>query len=285
MTEQYDIDYLLQDMQNNGFCIARGLINQNRIDAYTSHHDSASASWMHPLEIRKQSGWDFPTDIHKRDRVLWDFIMQEKLEEIISTLLIAREKMLVHELRRVVPHLSLVYWIAKGQGWHLDEISESMFGIESPPFELKQIGVWVALGEINEESGPFGFVPGSHKYDYRSDEKFHEFRDRYQLGEYGPIQIDYDPSGKPVFGDGNQIAHETEKFKHIFGDLFDKFITQMISSGQMQPSMFTAQPGDVLFWDGRLIHCAHKTSPGNLRKSVIAHYHLSDNPAHLPPWV
>ena len=95
------------------------------------------------------------------------------------------------------------------------------------------VGVWVALDDVSIDSGPFQFVPGSHEWD-----------------------LDFDYIYAP---------DHTERVA--------KILNEKILETNSSVFAFTAEKGDVLIWDGHLVHGAGNPKPDNfLRKSLIGHY-------------
>jgi len=148
-------------------------------------------------------------------------------------------------------HLNLTGWVSTGRDWHQDSyLNPSHVG----DFYA---AVWIALGSIDADSGPFQFVPGSHRWPQVTREKI--------LGAL------------PV----GERDHRWPKFsERILTPLFEE---QIVSSGA-EVVTYLPSRGDVLVWHGRLLHRGSQPNiPGLERKAVIAHYsginHRKDMPA------
>ncbi len=57
-------------------------------------------------------------------------------------------------------HLSFTPWYSTEKSWHHDYSSGDKVSARN------YVGLWVALEDINSESGPFAFVPGSNNWDF-----------------------------------------------------------------------------------------------------------------------
>jgi hypothetical protein len=124
-------------------------------------------------------------------------------------------------------HLNFTSWYTTRRAWHHDVQFPTVNNI------VDYFGIWVALDDIELDSGPFQFVPGSHKWDVDFDFIYAE-----------------PESGKP-----------------------SKIIEQYISERKANVLSFMAKKGDIIIWDGRLLHRGSEArNPEMLRKCLIGHY-------------
>lgn len=145
-------------------------------------------------------------------------------------------------------HLCLTGWISTQRDWHQDDYLNPDF------VNSWYAAVWIALDDISPESGPFEYVPGSHKWPLLRQQKVQRFLTEEERGRReGPAQV-----------------NRWEKYA-------ERFVTPAIEAEirrhESIPRQFIAAKGDVLIWHGRLIHRGTQPKdPNILRKSLISHY-------------
>jgi len=138
-------------------------------------------------------------------------------------------------------HLNLTGWVSTERDWHQDEY------LNPPCVNGWYISVWIALDDISPDSGPFEYVPGSHKWDLVRRNKVLEFL-------------------KPK----ERISNAWPKFSERF---LTKLFNDKVTEKGLETKQFIAKKGDVLFWHSRLMHRGTKpNNPSLLRKSLICHY-------------
>ncbi|NND75278.1 MAG: phytanoyl-CoA dioxygenase family protein [Ilumatobacter sp.] len=102
------------------------------------------------------------------------------------------------------------------------------------------VGAWIACEDITEGSGPLVFYPGSHR-----DAMYAEFDD-------------YPNTNLRTASD--DVA---ARYNRAVASRADDFTEER----------FLARKGDVLFWNGMLIHGGSAiTDPGTTRKSLVVHF-------------
>ena len=102
------------------------------------------------------------------------------------------------------------------------------------------IAIWVALEDVDPESGPVYYYPGSHKLPYVMTEDLGEAD-----GDLG----------------GGKEARYAERIRSLIADR------------DLEPIEFTAKAGDVLIWHANLLHGGRGIArDGATRKSLVAHY-------------
>jgi ectoine hydroxylase-related dioxygenase (phytanoyl-CoA dioxygenase family) len=148
-------------------------------------------------------------------------------------------------------HLCLTGWVSTERDWHQDDYL-------NPPFVNSwYAAVWMALGDIHPDSGPFEYVPGSHRWPLMRGDKI-----RARM----PWRQATQPNWPAVSESFVVPAVEAEIERR--GAIVRPFI---------------AKRGDVLIWHGRLLHRGSKPKqPGMMRNSLICHYsgitHRKDKP-------
>lgn len=147
-------------------------------------------------------------------------------------------------------HLNLTGWISTERNWHQDSY------LNPPGVGDYYAAIWVGLADIHPDSGPFQYIPGSHRWPQVTREAI--------LGALEPEEQD----------------HRWPKFsERILTPLFEEEIEKR---GTPVISHLPGR-GDLLVWHGRLMHRGSRPNvPGMERRSLIAHYsgihHRKDMP-------
>jgi ectoine hydroxylase-related dioxygenase (phytanoyl-CoA dioxygenase family) len=144
---------------------------------------------------------------------------------------------------RAVATQSLYFEFGSQQALHRDSIV-----VPTPKFgEL--VAAWIALEDIDPQSGALAYVPGSQKI------PFYEFAP----GEY-------------MF-DGRRMGEQDVRAAMTFHD-------DECKRRGLQPKLFLARRGQVLFWHSALLHGGGPVGDDHLtRKSLVIHYStLSHHP-------
>jgi hypothetical protein len=148
-------------------------------------------------------------------------------------------------------HLNLTGWVTTERNWHQDSYLN--------PAHVGDFyaAVWIALGDIHPDSGPFQYVPGSH---------------RWPQVDQAHIARHYDLTN-PMW------PKETES---ILVPLFE----QEIAHRAAPIRTYLPKRGDVLIWHGRLLHRGSKAKQAGLeRRALIAHYSGIGHRQDMPPAV
>jgi len=158
-------------------------------------------------------------------------------------------------------HLNLTGWISTERNWHQDDYL-------NPPFVVGwYVAVWFALDDIHPDSGPFEYVPGSHRWPLLRRERVlasltrreREIRDRKSGAHYWPMlaeRVTTPAITAKIRGEGHEVRS------------------------------FLGRKGDVLVWHARLMH---RGSPPRstrlLRKALIGHYSAVGHRPDMPELV
>lgn len=135
-------------------------------------------------------------------------------------------------------NLNLTGWVTTGRDWHQDSY------LNEPEVGDHYAAVWVALGDIHPDSGPFQYVPGSHRWP----------------------QVTRDLIGRHVDLNDPQWPKHSEA---ILSPLFER----EIAARNAQVVTHLPRRGDVLIWHGRLLHRGSVALvPGAYRPAFIAHF-------------
>lgn len=138
--------------------------------------------------------------------------------------------------------LNLTDWQSTERNWHQDDY------LNPEHVNGHYLAVWIALDDIHPDSGPFEFVPGSHKWPVMRMEKVKSFLDPHERN---------DPNWPRI----------AERF---LDDVFEAEIEKRNAEIKVWN---TAKKGDVLIWHSWLAHRGSRPkNPDLLRKSLIIHY-------------
>lgn len=148
-------------------------------------------------------------------------------------------------------HLCLTGWQSTRRDWHFDQY------LNPPHVGAFYLAAWIALDDIGPDSGPFEYIPGSHRW-------------------WPPIS---QAKMRAALGEDGQGSDWPTKSERILSPLFEN----LIRDSEVQVEQFLPSRGDVLFWHSRLLHRGSiPVDPAMERRAVICHYsgvnHRSDMP-------
>jgi hypothetical protein len=135
-------------------------------------------------------------------------------------------------------HLNLTGWVSTERDWHQDGYLN--------PLEVgdSYAAVWVALGHIHADSGPFQYVPGSHRWHRLVRERFAPHLD---------------------------LSHP--QWPKRSEEILSPLVEAEIEARGATVESYLPQKGDVLIWHPRLYHRGSRANvPGAYRPAAIAHY-------------
>jgi 2-polyprenyl-3-methyl-5-hydroxy-6-metoxy-1,4-benzoquinol methylase len=206
--------------RENGYLVLPKLIPDDVIDRYCERRRT----------VAHNEGWRSPTP-YLDEPSIRDLCLGEPLCAMLEHLL--GEPMGLH--------LNLTGWVSTERDWHQDDYL-------NPPFvNGHYVAVWTALDQIHADSGPFEFVPGSHRWPF--------IRQEMVLRELGFEN-----------GDDRNWPWDSEK-------LLTPFFEREIKARGARTETFLGGRGDVLIWHARLLHRGSMANrPGAERRSMIAHY-------------
>lgn len=138
-------------------------------------------------------------------------------------------------------HLNLTGWVSTERDWHQDAyLSPDHVG-------SFYAAVWIALADIHPDSGPFEWIPKSHKWPLISRDKV-----RARIPEH--------------------LRDHPSWPKHS-EEILTPAIEEKIKEENLPVKKFIAKKGDVLIWHARIVHRGSLAKvPGMERKALIAHY-------------
>jgi ectoine hydroxylase-related dioxygenase (phytanoyl-CoA dioxygenase family) len=142
--------------------------------------------------------------------------------------------------KEVIPFQTLNFIKGSGQRAHSDSIHMTTYPLGY------LIAVWVALEDIDPESGPLFYYPGSHQLPYLLNNDFGNISNAWMLG------------------------------KKKYSD-YEDVIEDLINKKMMQPKVFLPKKGDILVWHANLLHGGLPIkNSARTRKSMVIHYYAKD---------
>lgn len=201
------------------------------------HPDETTYSQLAPvLDAERSGGWPDCTP-YRRHVELRDFFCYGPLASVLEGLL----------GEPAGTHLNLTGWVTTARRWHQDTYLNPWFVGDH------YAAVWFALGDVHPDSGPFQYIPGSHRW--------HRL-----LQDEIALHVN---------------MKDPEWPKHT-EDFLTPLVEKRIADGA-EVVTHLPKKGDVLIWHSRLYH---QGSPANVegayRPAAIAHYsgiyHRQDMP-------
>lgn len=230
-----------EDWNDDGVVLLKGFMPEDLMIAYEDCWiDSNGTGTRDNFSMTRPMGWDYCTPYRDNQPVL-DILTHKPLH-------VEMEKLVGEP---VGVHLNLTGWNTTTRAWHQDSY------LNPPNVGDYYIAAWISLDTIHPDSGPFQYVPGSHKWPQVTREKI--------LAALEPDQRDH-----------RWPTHSEEVLTPLF--------TQDIIDRHAEVVTHLPQRGDVLLWHGRLLHRGSlPNAPGMLRKSLIAHYSGINHREDMPP--
>jgi ubiquinone/menaquinone biosynthesis C-methylase UbiE len=149
-------------------------------------------------------------------------------------------------------NFSLTQFTSTNRAWHQDDYlgPDEVYG--------RYCAVWMALDDIHPDSGPFQFIPGSHRWE----------------GVRGRLVREHlRPEVRGWIGLQGQGGHWAEIAESFTTPAYEA----KIAREGLPRSTFHARKGDVLIWHGKLVHRGSIANiPGMRRPSLICHYYPLD---------
>lgn len=211
--------------REHGYIVLRDFIPANLIDAYTARYQRDNGE-------NARLGYNDTGTPYMRVQEIKDLCLYRPLTEILNSLIGEPMGM----------SLNLCNWESTERNWHQDDY------LNPPEVNGHYLAVWIALDDIHPDSGPFEFVPGSHKWPVMRGEKVR-------------AALEPDERTNPDW------PRTAERF------LDDVFEREIEKRGAKIRVWGDAKKGDVLIWHSWLAHRGSKPkNPELLRKSLICHY-------------
>lgn len=148
-------------------------------------------------------------------------------------------------------HLNLSGWVSTRRDYHADTY------LNPDHVGDYYAAVWIALGDVHPDSGPFQYVPGSHRWNRLSYDKIKNYID---------------------VSDPEWPAHSEALLTPLVKAEIEKQGAEVVT--------YLPKRGDVLIWHSRLYH--RGTVPnveGAYRPALIAHFSGINHRQDMPPAV
>lgn len=208
MSTQEKIDFY----NENGYVVIKNAIPSDLIDAYEKiwldHHSKDG-------QITNYQGWPKSSPYLDHKEIL-DILCHESIFNFLNLL-----------NPHLTLHLAFTSWTSTRKSWHQDFTKSDKSQADN------YIGVWVALDKIHPNSGPFQFIPKSHKWE---------------------IDFEY------VYSDQSS-------------DKPAELLNQEMHQRKAPGFQFTGSKGDLIIWHGHTVHAGGiPVDDSLLRKSLIGHY-------------
>lgn len=223
-----------------GVVTLKGIIPENLIEKYVSARQRHLGGGPMERTGWYLSGFTDPTP-YLRVPEMRDIALHPPLMDVMKSIL--GEDMGLH--------LCLTGYQSTERRWHQDDY------LNPPYVNSRYAAVWMALDDIHPDSGPFQYVPGSHRWPLIRREKVWSFM--YPEDARSP--------GWPTLSQGFVAdACEAE-----------------IAARQAPILSYLPKRGDVLIWHGCLIHQGSKPkNPEAERRSLICHYSTLRSRTDMP---
>jgi ectoine hydroxylase-related dioxygenase (phytanoyl-CoA dioxygenase family) len=231
------------DWNGEGVVILENRIDQDLItsyqrawrqsNGYRSAIQTESGAWM--LDADRPGGWPDCTPYMRHPEIL-DLVAP--LESVLEGLIGEPGGL----------NLNLTGWVTTQRDWHQDSY------LNEPEVGDHYAAVWIALGDIHPDSGPFQYVPGSHRWP----------------------QVTRERIGRHVnLGDPGWPKHSEKVLSPMFAELIDESGAQVVTH--------LPKSGDVLIWHGRLLHRGTIANlPGAYRPAFIGHFSGINHRSSMP---
>lgn len=221
---------------NDTGAAAGPIIDDTLIDAYTAEWHAyngwrglrpVNGTTAQRLHADRPGGWPDCTPYMRHPalrRLVCDGELAAHLEELIG--------------EPAAVHLNLTGWTSTTRDWHQDAY------LNEPEVGDHYAAVWIALGDIDPDAGPFQIVEGSHRWPQVT---------RETIGRH----LDVTDPAWPA------------RSETILSPLFEAEIERR-GARILTPLL---KRGQTLAWHGRLLHRGSLPKiPGAYRPAVIAHY-------------
>jgi len=219
-----------EDWNDTGVVILRSFLPSGLIDRYCAVRE----------QLNRPGGWESATP-YMEVPVLKDIGLYPPLMRTLSSLVGEDMGM----------HLNLTGWVSTERNFHQDTY------LNPPHVGDGYAAVWMALDDIHPDSGPFQYVPGSHKWPAIMRDK---------LLSYYPPEMAANGAWPRLTQDEVARCMEEELARR---------------GGEIVTHL--PKRGDVLIWHGRLMHRGSEPKvPGMLRKSLICHYSALSKRLDMP---
>lgn len=156
-------------------------------------------------------------------------------------------------------HLNLTGHVSTVREWHQDSYLNLHVDVQD-----RYLAVWAALEDINPDSGPFEYIPGSHHWGLFDNSRF----------------LNYCLDNGLMTGSEVSSGLWHKKSEQILTPM----VEDKIKRDGLEVKRFLGKKGDLLIWHHRTWHQGSKPKvPGMSRKALITHYSGVTKRGDFPP--
>ncbi len=215
----------LLNWSTNGYAILENFFSENEIDQFNGEIDRLIQS--------KKANWQYG------NKIMFAFHDSEILKNAGQGRIMPILEMLMD--KKVSLFQSINFITGSQQRTHSDSIHMTTFPLGN------LIAIWIALEDIQPDSGPLHYYPGSHRLPYIMNGDFGNISTKYKLGN------------------------------KIYSDYEDK-IQDVLDANSLEKQIFLPKKGDVLIWHANLLHGGEpQTNSDATRKSMVFHYYADES--------
>lgn len=216
----------LEAWPENGYLVAEGLFERERVEAVNADIDRLTGEGG----LRPHHRAPRFMNAHEKSPAAAALVSDPRLNELIELILGRRG--------RLFQTISFIR--GSEQGAH----SDAFHMMTEPPGFL--VGIWIALEDIETDSGPVFYIPGSHGMPYVMSE-----------------DLDLPPSPPLLTPDKSKA--------------YVRRMREVTAAAGREPEPFTAKAGDVLIWHHNLLHGGSAIErEESTRRSLVAHFFADD---------
>jgi phytanoyl-CoA dioxygenase PhyH len=148
----------------------------------------------------------------------------------------------------MVLHLNLTGFISTERDWHQDDY------LNPPTTNGWYVATWMALDDIDPNSGPFEYVPESHRWPTLRGDRVRSFL-------------------PPMYARAAGLRNDHGHWASWSEDYVARSVARQIEDTGLAPRQFLGKKGDVLLWHACVAHRGSRPLvPGTPRRALISHY-------------
>lgn len=232
--------------REQGFLVVRGLVSMEDVADLDNHIDNLLSGREVLEDTQIQSGMGraprpaTPEDwlrvhmLHRRLAIHERFLLHPRILDVL-------EALIGPDVLALQTMLFFKQPGQPGQGYHQDSYY-------IPTFPDTLCGAWLAISPADEQNGCLWFTPGSQHEPIYPDTRGWAASMQSNLGDLGAIDQ----------------ASNTDETVNGLTRIAQKY------SGREIP--VTAEPGDVVFFAGHVLHRSHSNRSNRPRRSFVGHY-------------
>ena len=211
----------IDQYERNGYCIIKGMLDEKTVDRINTLIERMVANGELTFTYRTKLMFAV-----RKSKEISDPFQASQWLEFLNALIGGQARLFQ----------SINFLEGSQQRTHSDSIHMTTFPLGG------LLGVWIALEDIDAESGPLHYYPGTHRLPYLLN------------SDYG------NEGGTLTIGD---------KAYQDYEDL----IAGKLRETNYKKEILLAKKGDVLIWHANLLHGGEPvTDPTKSRKSMVLHY-------------